>query len=118
MNVLLLDADKEERAMLKENLSKKGFAVTEGEGGLDMLEDTSKFKKDLILLEYNTWRANRGVYRYFGVEKMWTGVPVILISQKKKFDVFADRHPIEKDMVIEKPINITELDAALKPYIS
>ena len=117
MNALILDADKKERDEIKEKLKQKGISATEGEGGFEMLDDMSQFKKDLIVLDYNTWRANRGVYRYFGVEKIWQGTPIIVISPNRRTDIFSKRHSMEKDSIIEKPFNSESFEKALSAIV-
>lgn len=109
MNVLLMVEGKEEREGIRDHLAKRGMAVSESKGGLNMLDDMTKFKKDLVLLDWDSWSRNRGAYRYFGVEKAWTGVPVIVLGSDKK-DIFSDRHPHEKDAALKKPINLKDLD--------
>jgi DNA-binding response OmpR family regulator len=117
MNVLIFDADNKEREMIRNHLSSKGLKTTEITGGLQMLEDKSQFKKDLVLLDYETWRKNRSIYRYFGVEKIWVGVPMIIMGTTKT-DIFQERHPHSEDACIKKPMDMTELDALLDRFTS
>lgn len=116
MNVLIFDADNKEREKLRNHLSSKGFQISEAIGGTQMLEDKTQFKKDLVLLDYNTWSRNCAVYRYFGVEKMWVGVPMIIMGAQKS-DVFHERHPHSDDACIKKPVELSELDALLARFM-
>ena len=116
MDVLVLDAEKKEREVLRDQLVKKGFTISESSGGFRMLEDLSQFKKDLVVLEYNTWRSNRGPYRYFGVERAWAGIPVILITSKDRTDVFNERHPHDKDVILEKPVDPEKFGEVLNQF--
>ncbi len=109
MNVLLMIENREERDTLREHLAKRGLTVSESKGGLGMLDDMGRFKRDLVILDRELWSRNKGVYRYFGVERVWTGIPVVVLGSDKK-DIFADRHPHEKDAALNKPVNLKDLD--------
>ena len=115
MKAMVMNANKNERDMLCENLAKKGFSISVSEGGLEMLEDMSGFKSDIVVLDYETWRHNRAVYKYFGVEKIWSGIPVVLVGAKdKNAEVFTERNSHENDAVLDNPLNLENLDAVLE----
>ena len=116
MDVLLMEENRKQREVLREVLVKKGFAVSESRGGLDMLEDMNRFKKDLVVLGYNTWLHNRGTYRYFGVERAWVGIPVVVVNAKRSHEIFSERHPHEKDASLEKPLNMEEFDKIVSSF--
>lgn len=116
MNVLLMNDNKKEQEKFREILTKRGFNVSESNGGFRMLEDMSRFKKDLVVLDYGTWRRNRGIYRYFGVEKAWVGVPVIVVGASEKEEVFGERHPHEKDAIVSKPVDENNLNSVLDRF--
>jgi len=117
MNALVLDADKQERDIIRGHLLERGFSVSESSGGLDMLESMDQFKKDLIVLDTETWGQNGSVYRYFGVERLIAGTPVIVIGKSRRTDIFKDRHPHEKDIGIGKPLDEKEFIQTLEKIV-
>ncbi len=113
MQVLVMDSKSEQRKELCDRLAKNGFSICESEGGVSALDDMSTFKKDVVVLDYETWRQNRAVYQYFEVDKLWNDVPVIVVGSKKRIGLFKNRTPMEKDEFIETPLDVEKFDKIL-----
>lgn len=114
MNVLLIDDDAEFCKIMKLDIEKLGFSVTEVHEPPDniqkCLQDT---KPGIILLDVFLPDRNR-LDILDDIKKADNQIPVIVITAKGKIDIAVDAMKRGADDFIEKPINLVRFNTILK----
>ena len=111
--ILIIDDDKTFRVILKDVLSKEGYAILEAGNGENGLELVKNEHPDLVITDFQM-PGMSGLDVLKAINKLKTGIPVIMITG------FSDTENIIKAIqmgafdYLEKPINFSLLKSAIK----
>lgn len=118
INILIVEDDESNRAVIKKSLETKGFNIIESENGREALKILKTYKPDLILMDIlmptmNGYETTRIIKN----KKEWKNIPIVA------FTALATRNDKEQalaagcDAYICKPITGEELSIEIKKIL-
>jgi len=104
MKLVVMDDSRKRNNQLSELLRRKKHLVVSCGGSGEFMEALEKSSVDRILLNVDTWQRGNAIYKYFGVAKRLSGVPVVFYNAPENFINISARERNEADRVLTKPV--------------
>ena len=108
--VLIVDDEPDVRELVKFNLTRDGWEVSEAADGLEGLEKAKSERPDLIVLDLMMPEMDgMAVFKNLRESKKTAEIPVLMLTAKKELDDKLEGLALGADDYVAKPFSIKEL---------
>ncbi|MBC8236546.1 sigma-54-dependent Fis family transcriptional regulator [bacterium] len=110
--ILIVDDDEVHRMMLKANLSREGFELSEADNGLSAVESVRDGFFDLVLMDIRMPKQS-GIDALKEIKEISPAIPVLLITAYAELESAIEAVKLGAKDYIQKPIDVEKLKVTI-----